>query len=151
MSVERILDRRHMELLALFEQLSRARAVDLVEAEERMVFVVAKEDVGKAVGKGGSRLKRLREKMGRTIDIVAFSEDPAELMANYFRAFNVESVKVESRKDGTKVARVKVPAKDKGRAIGKGGQNVKLAAELVARHSDIANVVVDSGTVVRGA
>lgn len=151
MVVERVLDRRQMELLATFERLSGAQAVDIVEAEDRFVFVVAKDDVGRAVGKGGSRLRQLREKMGRNIDVVAFSSDPAELVQNYFRPYNVQEVTVSERRDGTKVARVKVPARDKGRAIGRGGQNVKLATELVSRHTEITQVVVDSGTVVRGA
>lgn len=148
---ERVLDRRMMELLASFEQLSGAQAIDMVESDERFVFLVPKDEVGRAVGKGGARLRQLRDKFGKNIDVVAFAEDPAELVSNYFRPYSVQEVKVTERRDGTRVARVRVAPRDKGRAIGKGGQNVKLCQELVARHTDVAQVVVDSGTVVTGA
>jgi len=82
-----------------------------------------------------------------TIDVVAFSEDPKELVLNYFRPHDTQGVEMQERQDGTRVARVKVAPKDKGRAIGKGGRNVKLCGELVSRHTDIDQVVVDEGEV----
>ncbi|MDX1611465.1 MAG: NusA-like transcription termination signal-binding factor [Candidatus Thermoplasmatota archaeon] len=148
---ERKIDLRSMRLLSSFEELTRVQPLDIVETEDRYVFLVNEEDVGRAVGKGGSRLKRVREKMGRNIDVVAYAEDPKELVSNFFRPYDVQGVELEDHREGGQRARVKVAPKDKGRAIGKGGSNVKLCEELVSRHTDITQVVVDSGTVVQGA
>lgn len=90
-------------------------------------------------------MKDIRSRMGMTIDVVAFDEDPSELVLNYFRPHDTQGVEMQERKDGMIVARVKVHPKDKGRAIGKGGRNVKLCGELVRRHTDIDEVVVDEG------
>jgi N utilization substance protein A len=146
---ERKIDRRSMELFSTFEELSGVDVIDLVESEEdeRLVVLIPDDQVGKAVGKGGSRLQNIRDKMGMTIDVVAFSEDPKELVLNYFRPHDTQGVEMQERQDGTRVARVKVAPKDKGRAIGKGGRNVKLCGELVSRHTDIDQVVVDEGEV----
>lgn len=134
-------------MLSTFEELSGVDVIDLVESEtdERLIVLIPEDQVGKAVGKGGSRLKDIRSKMGMTIDVVAFDEDPSELVLNYFRPHDTQGVDMQERKDGTLVARVKVHPKDKGRAIGKGGRNVKLCGELVRRHTEIDEVVVDEG------
>ncbi len=142
-----------MRLLSTFEELSGVDVIDLVESEEdeRLIVLIPKDQVGKAVGKGGSRLKDIRAKMGMTIDVVAFDEDPEALVLNYFRPHNTQGVEMQERKDGDLVARVKVHPKDKGRAIGKGGRNVKLCGELVRRHTDIDQVVVDEGELEPGS
>lgn len=145
----RKIDQRSMELFSRFEELSGVEVIDLVEEpeDERLVVLIPDDQVGKAVGKGGSRLQDIRDRMGMTIDVVAYSEDPKQLVKNYFRPHDVQGVEMQERQDETLVARVKVAPKDKGRAIGKGGRNVKLCGELVSRHTDIDEVVVDEGEV----
>jgi N utilization substance protein A len=146
---ERTIDRRAMQLLATFEDLAGVEVLDLVEEpeDERLVVLIREDDVGKAVGKGGSRLQDIRDKMGMTIDVVAYDDEPEQLVLNYFRPHDTQGVEFQERADGTLVARVKVHPRDKGRAIGKGGRNVKLCGELVRRHTDIDQVVVDEGEV----
>lgn len=151
MTVERKLDLQALRLLNSFEDLTGVQPMDVVESERRYVFLVEDDDVGKAVGKGGSRLKRVREKMGKNVDVVAYHEDPATLVSNFFRPYDVQGVVLEDHRDGDQRARVKVDPKDKGRAIGKGGRNVQLCEELVGRHTNITQVVVDAGSVVTGA
>jgi N utilization substance protein A len=145
----RKIDRRSMELFSRFEELSGVDVIDLVEEpkDERLVVLIPDDQVGKAVGKGGSRLQEIRDRMGMTIDVVADSDDPKQLVKNYFRPHDVQGVEMQERNDDTLVARVKVAPKDKGRAIGKGGRNVQLCGELVSRHTDIDEVVVDEGQV----
>lgn len=140
-------------MLSTFEELSGVDVIDLVESQEdeRLIVLIPEEQVGKAVGKGGSRLQDIRDKMGMTIDVVAFDEDPEQLVLNYFRPHDTQGVEMQERKDGTRVARVKVHPRDKGRAIGKGGRNVKLCGELVRRHTEIDQVVVDEGSVGEAA
>lgn len=146
---ERKIDLRSMRLLSTFEELSGVDVIDLVEDEEdeRLVVLIPADQVGKAVGKGGSRLQDIRDKMGMTIDVVAFDEDPDQLVLNYFRPHDTQGVEMQEREDGTLVARVKVHPSDKGRAIGKGGRNVKLCGKLVSRHTEVDQVVVDEGSV----
>lgn len=151
MTVERKLDLRSLRLLNTFEDLTGVQPMDVVEDEQRYVFLVEEDDVGKAVGKGGSRLKRVREKMGKNADVVAYDEDAATLVSNFFRPYDVQGVTLEDHRDGDTRARVQVDPKDKGRAIGKGGRNVHLCEELVRRHTNVTQVVVDAGSVVTGA
>ena len=64
--VEIKLDADTLRVFAMFEGLTRASLKDVIDEEERIVFVVDEGQVGRAIGKGAINLKRLRENMGRS-------------------------------------------------------------------------------------
>jgi len=91
---------------------------------------------GACIGPLGSRVRNVMTGLhGEKIDIVDFSEDPAEFVANALspaRVTQVEIVDLEGR-----VARVTVPDYQLSLAIGKEGQNARLAARLTGWRIDI--------------
>jgi N utilization substance protein A len=68
------------------------------------------------------------------IDIINYSEDPAEYIASALSPTKVVSVKLDEE---NKKALVKVPEDQLSLAIGKAGQNVRLAARLTGWKIDI--------------
>ena len=72
---------------------------------------------------------------GEKIDIIAWSEDPEELIASVLSPAKVE--KVLPAEDGEKAATVVVPDYQLSLAIGKEGQNVRLAAKVSGWKIDI--------------
>ena len=72
---------------------------------------------------------------GEKIDIIAWSEDPQELIASVLSPAKVE--KVLPAEDGEKAATVVVPDYQLSLAIGKEGQNVRLAAKVSGWKIDI--------------
>ncbi|HPT72867.1 MAG TPA: transcription termination factor NusA, partial [Candidatus Cloacimonadota bacterium] len=83
---------------------------------------------GSCLGVKGLRLEHIRKELhGEQIDIVPFDENPEQLIASSVGDDVVERVIVSER---GKFARVIVSEKNKNLAIGKKGQNVKLAAKL---------------------
>lgn len=137
---ERSLDQETIRRMRAFEQATGVQPTDCVENAKRIVFVVPEDEVGKAVGKGGRKVKRLRGKLDKHVQVVGFSDDAATFAENYFHDVGVEEVRMEDRDDRT-VVYVKVPASEKARAIGRGGSNVRLATELAMRHHDVEVVV----------
>lgn len=137
------LDQETLRLFALFENVTRARARDVVEEEDRKTFVVDEGDVGKAVGRGAANLKRLRELLNIDVDVVGYAEDKRKFIENIFHRFKVESIEFQERGEKGEVVRVKVDAQEKGRAIGKGGRNVGLARTLAKRHHAIEDVIIE--------
>ena len=71
------------------------------------------------------------------IDVVKWSEDPAEYIAAALSPSKVISVEINEEE---KTAQVKVPAYQLSLAIGKSGQNVRLAARLTGWKIDITAV-----------
>lgn len=95
----------------------------------------AVEPIGACVGPKGGRVSAVvSELRGEKIDIVKYSDDPAEYIAAALAPSDVVSVQL--LEDG-KSCRVIVPDSQLSLAIGKEGQNVRLAARLTGYKIDI--------------
>ena len=107
------------------------RAKIAVVSNERDV-----DPVGACVGMKGSRVQSIiRELRGEKIDIIEWSEDPAIFAANALSPAKVSKVAVLDFED--KKLQVTVDTEQQSLAIGKRGQNVRLAARLVGWDIDI--------------
>jgi N utilization substance protein A len=107
------------------------RAKVAVYSRERDV-----DPVGACVGMKGTRVQAIiRELRGEKIDIVEWSDDPVQFVMNALSPAKVQRVTIVD--DGDKVMEVVVEDKQLSLAIGKKGQNVRLAAKLTGWKIDI--------------
>ncbi|MEP9381051.1 transcription termination factor NusA [Nocardioides sp. KR10-350] len=91
---------------------------------------------GACIGPMGQRVRQvMSELQGEKIDIVDWSDDPATLVAQALSPARVSSVEIVD--EATKSARVIVPDYQLSLAIGKEGQNARLAARLTGWRIDI--------------
>ena len=110
------------------------------EAGNRTKMAVWSEDenidpIGACVGPRGQRVNAIVEELrGEKIDIIKYSEDPAEFIAAALAPADVLEVMLGSE---VKVCRVIVPDDQLSLAIGKEGQNARLAARLTGYKIDI--------------
>jgi N utilization substance protein A len=94
------------------------------------------DPVGACVGMKGTRVQSIiRELRGEKIDIVEWSEDPIAFVTNALSPAKVQRVSIVD--DGGRVMEVVVEDKQLSLAIGKKGQNVRLAAKLTGWRIDI--------------
>src|SRR6185295_10164167 len=94
------------------------------------------DPVGACVGMKGTRVQSIiRELRGEKIDIVEWSEDPIAFVTNGLSPAKVQRVSIVDDKD--RVMEVIVEDKQLSLAIGKKGQNVRLAAKLTGWRIDI--------------
>jgi N utilization substance protein A len=107
------------------------RAKIAVTSRERDV-----DPVGACVGMKGSRVQAIiRELRGERIDIIEWNEDPAIFAANGLSPAKVSKVQILDFQN--KELEVIVPEDQLSLAIGRKGQNVRLAAKLIGWHVDI--------------
>lgn len=93
------------------------------------------DPVGACVGPKGSRVRMVvMELKGEKIDVVQYSDDPATYVANALSPAKVKEVQVN---EGDHTALVIVPDHQLSLAIGKEGQNARLAAKLTGWRIDI--------------
>lgn len=92
------------------------------------------DPVGTFVGGHGTRINAVRDEIGsqEMIDIVVWDDDKATFVANAMKPANVTSVKIRGEK-----ATVIVPEDQLSIAIGKAGQNVRLAGKLSGYELDV--------------
>ncbi len=124
------------------------------EAGSRTKIAVASNEegidpVGSCVGQKGTRVAAvISEINGEKIDIIAWSEDSEVFIANAVSPAKVTKVETAERRH---TARVFVPQDQLSLAIGKGGQNVRLAAKLTGWKIDIVGAALSTEGVKAGA
>ena len=96
------------------------------------------DPVGSCLGPRGIRLQSIiNELNGEKIDVIQWHPDPAMFIANALSPSQVASIKIDEE---TNTATVVVPDKQLSLAIGKEGQNARLAAKLTGWRIDIKSV-----------
>ena len=143
-----ILSRTHNGLIArlfeievpeVYDGLVRIMAIARDPGDRAKVAVVASDEsidaVGTCVGVRGSRVQTVvRELEGEKIDLLPWNPDPALFIANALQPANVVRVNIN---DENTSAEVIVPDDQLSLAIGRRGQNARLAAKLTGWKIDI--------------
>lgn len=133
-----------MRYMSLFQDVTRVTVRDCIIDEEgnRIIFLVDPENMGMAIGKGGSNIKKLKKIIGKDIEVVAYSENLEDIIKNLMSPARVRNVKLIDS-NSKKTVHVTVDPQDKAIAIGKGGKNVMRAKIILKRYMDIDSVIIN--------
>lgn len=129
-----------MEVPEIYDGTVEVKGISREAGSRSKLAVFAKDEnvdaVGACIGPKGTRVANIVDELnGEKIDIVPYSEDPAEYIKRALAPSDVVSVEIEEGE--TRQARVKVPDHQLSLAIGNKGQNAKLAARLTGYKIDI--------------
>ncbi|MEL9909130.1 MAG: NusA-like transcription termination signal-binding factor [Desulfurococcus sp.] len=130
--------------MTLLNELTGAVVRDCIIEEDnnRVIFLVNPEDVGKAIGPKGFFVQRLRKILNKNIEIVGYSNNLEEQVRYALSPARIKEIKLSTRPDGSKILYVAVDPADKGIAIGKNGKNVQRAKLILKRHFNIDSVII---------
>lgn len=128
-----------LEVPEIYEGIVEIKSIAREAGSRTKIAVYSKDEnvdsTGACVGPKGIRVQNIvNELKGEKIDIVKWSKDPAEFIANSISPAKAISVEVN---EAEKSARVIVPDYQLSLAIGKEGQNARLAAKLTGWKIDI--------------
>ncbi len=118
------------------------------EAGSRSKIAVASnmenvDPVGTCIGPKGMRVQNVIDELrGEKIDIIRYSDDPAEFVSNALSPAEVVSIEAFPE---SKMCKVVVPESQLSLAIGKEGQNVRLAARLTGWKIDLSSAPDEDG------
>lgn len=130
-----------MEVPEIHDGVVEIKAVSR-EAGSRTKIAVASsiegvDPVGSCIGQKGIRVMTISDELGNEkIDVIQWSEDPAKFIASSLSPAKVRSTEILPRRE----AIVYVPDDQLSLAIGKGGQNVRLAAKLTTWKIDVRSI-----------
>ncbi|HHQ45274.1 MAG TPA: NusA-like transcription termination signal-binding factor [Candidatus Altiarchaeales archaeon] len=132
-----------LQLIKLFEKTTGARVKDCVHGEGAIGFIVAEGDMGLAIGKNGSKIKKVKDAMKSNIIVVEYSDNESNFLKNIFHPVPVKKLDL-TMQDGKKSAKIQVAKKDRGKAIGEGGVKIKMARIIAERHHNIAEIILQT-------
>jgi len=135
-----------LEVPEIFSGLVEIKGIAREPGSRSKIAVAAQQDgidpVGACVGQRGVRIQNIvNELNGEKIDVVEWSSEVANFIANALSPAKAVSVQLADDANGDKVANVVVEQKQLSLAIGKEGQNVRLAAKLTGWRIDIKSDV----------
>jgi transcription termination/antitermination protein NusA len=130
-----------MEVPEIYEGIVEIKAIAREAGHRSKLAVISNntdiDPVGACVGPKGSRVQAISNELkGEKIDIVKWSEESEEYIANALSPAKVSSVILDSE---NKTATVVVPDSQLSLAIGKEGQNARLAAKITGWKIDISS------------
>ncbi|MEK7574260.1 MAG: transcription termination factor NusA [Patescibacteria group bacterium] len=117
-----------VEIKAMAREPGHRTKISVYSKEEKV------DPVGSMVGQRGTRVMAVTNELGNEkIDIIEWAEEPDKFVANAFSPAKVISVEILPRRE----ARVFVAEDQLSLALGKGGENVRLAAKLTGFKIDV--------------
>jgi len=130
-----------IKFISMFETLTRAKVKDCLFVDEVVFFIVQPGQIGKAIGKKGINIKRLKSFMkNKEFRIVEFNPGVTEFVKNLFYPILIKNI--ELKED---VIEVSPPdLKSRGLIIGRGGQNLRNYEAIVNRYFNIREIKVVS-------
>ncbi len=134
-----------LEVPEIFNGTVEIKAIAREAGSRSKVAVAARQPgidpVGACVGMRGVRIKSIVNELGgEKIDVIEWSPDTSTFIAKALSPAKVLSVQLDEDPDGRKAASVVVPDDQLSLAIGRAGQNARLAAKLCDHRIDIQGV-----------
>ncbi|MGD1055102.1 MAG: NusA-like transcription termination signal-binding factor [Nitrososphaerales archaeon] len=135
-----------LSLISVFQEMTGATARDCVidERQNRVIFVVAKGQMGLAIGKEGAAVKKIERTLRKPVELVEWADDVEGLVRNALGAQYVQEVRIGDRIDGTKGLVVVVDRRKKGAVLGIGGRNAEKVRLLVRKYFGIGSIQITS-------
>ena len=130
-------DSELIKLMMLFESMSGAKVKDCI-SNDKVMFIVGENDMGRAIGKNGANIKKFENKLKKKVKLAEFSSDVAQFVRNLAYPAEIADVKNE---DGI----VTIHGKDsnsKAMLIGRGRQNLNHMTGIVRRYFDVKEIRV---------
>ncbi|MEM2121468.1 MAG: NusA-like transcription termination signal-binding factor [Candidatus Woesearchaeota archaeon] len=127
-----------MNKMILFEKITGVKLKDCIEQEDKIIFIVDLNQLTKAVGPKGSKVKELAKKLNKKIKIVEYNPALLVFIRNLIAPLNVDSVE---EKDGVVIISDS-DRKVKGLLIGKNAKNLREYEEITKRFFNIKEIRV---------
>jgi len=132
-----------MRYITFFEKLTDARLHDCVISDDgrSIIFVVKKGDMGIAIGKNGSKIKKVQRAIGKSVQVIEHTDDLNEFLNNFLSPVKILEVNLVEQ-DGKRIAKITVEKHEKGMAIGARGRRIQGLKKLAERYFGLVDVVI---------
>ena len=126
-----------IKLMTLFESMTGAKVKDCISGEKTL-FVIEENEMGKAIGRNGSNIKRIESVLKKKIKLAEYSSDVAQFIRNMAYPAQIAEIKQEN---GAIIIQGK-DSNSKAMLIGRDKQNLNHLTDIVKRYFKINGIKV---------
>ena len=126
-----------MKLIMLFESMTGAKVKDCI-SNEKLIFIIQENEMGKAIGKNGVNVKRMENKLRKKIKLVEFTNNIAGFVKNMIYPVEAKDILFDK-------GIVTIHGKDasaKAILIGRERQKIEHLSDIVKRYFDVKEIKV---------
>ena len=130
-------DSDSMKLITLFESMTGAKLKDCI-ADGKLIFIIEEGQMGRAIGRNGSNIKRVENAFKKKIKLVEFSGNPLQFIRNMIHPIIASDITEEN---GT----ITIHGRDtsaRAALIGRERQNINQVSDIARRYFDIKEIKV---------
>jgi len=136
-----LLSNENMQYINMAGKITKTDILDCMIADDKLIFIVKKGQLGAAIGIKAKNLEKLRSLFKKNIKFVEFDDDKGRFIINLCKPYKINNIILEGEGDST-VAKLEVDISDKSKIIGKGGRNIDVIRKLAKRHHSIRDVQI---------
>jgi len=126
-----------IQYISLFESLTGAKVKDCI-LNDSILFIIHENEMGKAIGKQGSNIKRVENTLKKKIKLVEFNNDIVQFVQNLIYPVKAKEIKFE---EGVVYIYCN-DTKSKGILIGRDRRNLNFITDVVKRYFEVGEVKV---------
>lgn len=122
----------------MFETLTQTKLKDCIVEEDRIIFIVEANQIGKAIGKKGVNVKKIENLLNKKIKVTEFNSNVLQFIQNFIYPLKVRDIKEED-----KIITITGPdTKTRGLLIGRDAKNLNNLKSIVKRYFDVEDIKV---------
>ncbi|MEM4137593.1 MAG: NusA-like transcription termination signal-binding factor [Candidatus Anstonellaceae archaeon] len=126
------LSNNELKAISIFEKITGVVPSDVYISPNSVVFFVPFSLMGKAIGKKGSKITKVRQAFARQVLIFEETDNLEQFIRNIFNPVNIKNINIHEKMNN-KIVYVTIDPNDRGIAIGKNGNRIKLHQALLKR------------------
>ena len=131
------LDFDSMKLITFFESMTGAKVKDCI-INDKVIFVIEENNMGKAIGKNGINIKKMENALKKRIKLVEFSNDVLQFVKNFVYPIELQDVRQD---DGTVIIHGK-DTTTRAMLIGRERHNIHYLHKIISRYFDVKEIKV---------
>ncbi len=132
-------DTQLIKKVALFEEQTGAKVKDAFYYRDKLTFVVQAGEMGKALGRNKSNVKKLQNMMNEKIKIVEYDDDLLDFIVNFLNPLDIQDISEEED-----IVTIRGgDTKTNGLIIGRGGKNLRELEDVVNNYFDVEEIKVE--------
>jgi N utilization substance protein A len=124
-------------LINALQDFSGVTARDCIINDKSIIFVVNQKDVGNAIGKKGEKIKRLRKKLKKNIEIYGYCDKAENFIRNSLRGIKINEIKADEKEQ---TFFLMLDSENKRKLIGT--NKLKKIKEIMKRNYNIGNIKI---------